>query len=258
LEEQPYFIKSIIRDFYALATMLGPNNCFVLSPDDKARISLGVVAVQKQAAILMRVEHPLQVPDHDFKCGCRHQLIPSVYAICQVVGNRVDEDDGTKGVLYSGPTRVCIRSGLHDSSTAVSHLEDVTEMFQLDQFKQYMCLPSGRAKPVMIVRCDGGGDENLRNEKVIMCCAKHFVNHDLDAFFGVMEAPGRSAYNPSERRMAPLNKPLAGLVLPFAKFGSHLDTKGKIKDGCEELSKQNFQYAGEYLASLWSDMVASH
>ena len=65
----------------------------------------------------------------------------------------------------------------------------------------------------MIVTVDGGPDENPRYEKTISCAVDYFNTHDLDAFFLVTNAPGRSAFNRIKRRVAPLSKELGG-VLP--------------------------------------------
>ncbi|ESN94336.1 hypothetical protein HELRODRAFT_164161 [Helobdella robusta] len=51
-------------------------------------------------------------------------------------------------------------------------------------------------------------------------------------------APGHSAYNAVERRMAPLSHDLSGLILPYDYFGSHLDTNSKTID--PELKKLIF------------------
>lgn len=80
---------------------------------------------------------------------------------------------------------------------------------------------------------------------------KHFRSHDLDGFFLATNAPGRSAYNRVERRMAPLSRELSGVILPHDHFGSHLDSSGKTTD--EELELKNFENAGNVLASIWSN-----
>ena len=61
-------------------------------------------------------------------------------------------------------------------------------------------------------------------------------------------APGCSAYNGIERRMAPLSKELSDLILPHDSVGSHLDDSGKTID--EDLEKQHFRKAGEILAEV--------
>lgn len=72
---------------------------------------------------------------------------------------------------------------------------------------------------------------------------EHFKKYNLDALFIATNAPGRSAYNRVERRMAPLSKRLTGVILPHEHFGSHLDDKGITTD--DNLEKRNFQHAGE-------------
>ena len=59
-------------------------------------------------------------------------------------------------------------------------------------------------------------------------------------------APGRSAYNRVERRMALLSHQLSGLVLPHDTYGSHLNSAKKCID--DELEKKNFAEAGGVLA----------
>lgn len=80
----------------------------------------------------------------------------------------------------------------------------------------------------------------------------HFVSHDLDALFLATNAPGRSAYNRVERRMAPLSNQLAGLVLDHEHYGSHLDSQLRTTDG--ELEKSNFAHAGNTLADVWNEL----
>lgn len=66
-------------------------------------------------------------------------------------------------------------------------------------------------------------------------------------------APGRSAFNRVERRMAPLSRELCGLILDHDHFGSHLDSRGRTIDN--GLERQNFEHAGRTLAELWSSLV---
>lgn len=111
----------------------------------------------------------------------------------------------------------------------------------------------GAVKPVFIITVDGGPDENPRFAKCIDVAIHHFLNHDLDAFFVATYAPRRSAFNPVERRMAPLSRELSGLILPHNKYGSHLNSQGKTID--DELERKNFQNAGEMLADVWNDVL---
>ena len=66
-------------------------------------------------------------------------------------------------------------------------------------------------------------------------------------------APGLSAYNYVERRMAPFSKALAGLVMPHDSCGSHLNPSGETID--PELEKENLKVAGKILPQMWGELV---
>jgi len=104
-----------------------------------------------------------------------------------------------------------------------------------------------------MVTVDGGPDENPRYDKVICVAIHHFPENDLDAMILATNAPGRSAFNGVERRMAPLSRELAGLILPHKHFGSHLDGDGKTVD--EQLERCNFGFAGRTLSEVWSELI---
>lgn len=80
-----------------------------------------------------------------------------------------------------------------------------------------------------------------------------FKKLNLDVYIAMTHAPGMSAYNYVERRMAPLSRELAGVILPHDSFGTHLNASGKTVD--EPLEKSNFRKAGEVLAEIWSNLV---
>lgn len=156
-------------------------------------------------------------------------------------------------VTYSGPTYVSIRSGKHCSSTASSHATDFTRLLDLVAFKHLSKTTEDTVKSRVIFTVDGGPDENPRYSKVIHEAIKHFKTYDLDAIFYATNAPGRSAFNRVERRMAPLSRQLSGLVLPHETFGSHLDSKGCTVN--TDLELKNFAAAGDILAAIWSATV---
>ncbi|ESO03931.1 hypothetical protein HELRODRAFT_172961 [Helobdella robusta] len=216
---------------------------FAAATDDKARVPLGLPAANKQSSILMHLDYRIQLPDHDWVVAKRHKLIPSVYAVCVVKKDHVS---------YSGPTAILIRSGKHDSSTAATHAYNFQTLRGISQFEEVMC--SGNAvKPVVIITIDGGPDENPRYPKTLAAAYHAFRKNDLDAIFIACHAPGHSAYNAVERRMAPLLRELFGLILPHDHFGSHLDASLKTTNA--ELEMANFQKAGEVLAEVWNATV---
>jgi hypothetical protein len=227
-----------------LAEMFGSKAVFVLSQDDKARIPLGLPAANKQAPILMHLEYKVRLPDHDWVVAPKHKLIPSVYAALTF--------DTREKLTYSGPTYIAIRSGKHDSSTAQSHAVDFRSLLQLPAMKCVSCVKdSSSVLPIVIIFSDGGPDENPRYPKTMIQAVNHFKNFDLDCLFISTNASGHSAFNPVERRMAPLSRDLSGLILPHDTYGSHLDEQCRTID--KDLELQNFRKAGETLASVWSE-----
>ncbi|CAH0563025.1 unnamed protein product [Brassicogethes aeneus] len=245
-----HFCVATIRSLETVASILGPDQVFFLSQDDKARVPIGLTAANKQGPLLMHVEYRVSLPDHDWVIAAKHKLIPSVYAGCIIKANDMGRPEA---ITYSGPTYVAVRSGKHSSSTALSHSVDFNRLATLDTFKEIMRNEEGNLKPVVLISSDGGPDENPRYAKVISHAVNHFVEHDLDAIFVFTNAPGRSAFNRVERRMAPLSRELSGLILPHDYYGSHLNAQGKTID--PNLEKNNFQKAGEVLAEVWNSMV---
>ena len=249
-----FFCTATIRQLEEIASLLGPKEVCFISQDDKCRVPIGLTAASSQSPLLMHVQYRVQLPDHDWVVAERHKLIPSVYAGIQIQPNGFGKRDA---VGYSGPTYIAIRSGKHSSSTAFSHALDFDRILDLKEFD--VITRSGldrQVKPVVIFTVDGGPDENPRYQKVIKVAIHHFSENDLDAIFIATNAPGRSAFNRVERKMAPLSKELSGLILPHDHYGSHLDNNGKTIDN--ELEKKNFEFAGKTLAEIWSELVVDN
>ena len=62
-----------------------------------------------------------------------------------------------------------------------------------------------------------------------------------------------SAYNQMERRMAPLSKTSAGLILPYYTLDNHLDSQRRTVE--VDLEKKNIKRAGEVLAEVRNELV---
>lgn len=144
------------------------------------------------------------------------------------------------------------RSGKHSRSTAFSHAKDFERMLEIGQFDKMTRNSQGELKPILVCFVDGGPDENPRYPKTIQVAIHHFVKNDYDARFIATNAPGRSAFNPVERRMAPLSKVLSGLILSHEHFGSHLDKSKKTIDS--ELEERNFFHAQEVLSERFESI----
>ena len=243
------FAHATISHLEEIASLIGPAEVTFSSQDDKARVPLGITAANKQAPMLMHIEYKVQLSDHDFAVASKHKLVPSVIAAISVKENSI----GKQGVTCSGLTYIALRSAKHTSATALDHLTDMKRVCSLPEFTDYLATPDGLPKPVMIVTVDGGPDENPRYTKTIQCAVDYFCTFNLDALFIATNAPGRSAFNRVERRMAPLSHDLAGVVLPPDHFGNHLNSAGETVD--EDLEEENFAHAGKILADIWSKTV---
>lgn len=234
------------------AVTLGPKAVIFISEDDKAKVPLGSTATVRQVRLLMRLDHQVETPDHDFgpgRCVClfvsllihppsRHKLTPSVYAECEITKHHVS---------YRGPTTVRIRSMKHDVSNAATHLEDICEI--LDKKLE--------SQKVVMLCADGGADQGVRHPKVVSTLMKLFLKYDLDAVIKVCYAPRDSAYNICERRMTILTTSIAGTVLKLEEedengrvLHCHLNSSGKTISKVNE--RLNFKAAGELLARIWS------
>ena len=272
------FCTATLNSLVEVASLLGPDEAMFLSQDDKSRVPIGITAANKQAPLLMHVEYRVTLPDHDWVVADRHKLIPSVIAAIEIQRDGLGKREA---VAYSGPTYIGIRSGRHSSSTALSHGLDfnrfvrtivllfyifilvivyndieilINRLLTLPEFDSITKTGSEKSvKPVVIFTVDGGPDENPRYQKVISVAIHHFIEHNLDALFVGTNAPGRSAFNRVERKMAPLSRELSGLILPHDHFGSHLDSAGKTID--VDLEKKNFGFAGKALSEIWSNVV---
>ena len=234
---------------HEICSWFGPEVVSFISVDDKARVPLGITAAKSQAPIVMHMDYKIRLPDHDFAIAERHKLIPSVYAACEIKPNTFKD-----ALTYSGPTYIAIRSGKHDTSNAFTHAQDFEHLLTLPSFES--CVKdtvTGQVKPIVIVSVDGGPDENPRFPKTLSVAVDRFKTHDLDVYVAITHAPGYSAYNRVERRMAPLSRELSGLILPHDSYGTHLNSGGKTID--HDLEKANFQKAGETLANIWSNVI---
>jgi hypothetical protein len=97
-------------------------------------------------------------------------------------------------------------------------------------------------------------NDYTRFPKTLVSAINKFKKYNLDAFFIITQAPGQTAFNVVERRLAALSQDLTGLVLPHDYFGTHLNISGITIDA--ELEKNNLKRTGDVLGEVWSmDMI---
>lgn len=135
-----------IRLVMELCTFIGSQNTMLFSPDDKARVALGIAAASKEQPILMSTEYRVRLPDHDWVVAKKHKLIPSVYVFLTISDEHIG--DSSNGIKNSGPTYISIRSGKHHSSNAHSHASNLRDIINDARFDSYTKTLRGIVKPI--------------------------------------------------------------------------------------------------------------
>ena len=243
------FTFSIKHYLKQVASFFGRMNAFVMSVDDKAKVPIGVTAAKYQSPLVMHMTYEIRLPDHDFVKASKHKLTSSVYAACEIKSASAKSQEE---ITYSGPTYIAIRSYKHDSSTAYSHGYDFNQLVEKPEFQPILKTSKGALKPVGMIFVDGNRTKNPDFPRPLACTAST-LKFDLDALLVLIHAPGMSAYNYVERKMAPLSKELAGLVIPHDSCGTHLDSQQRTID--DEPERANFRKAGEILGKVWPNVI---
>ncbi|CAG8845943.1 7501_t:CDS:2, partial [Gigaspora margarita] len=57
------------------------NYSLIISQDDKAKVSLGILAISRTFRCIQTFNEPITISDYDFPSGSKQKLIPSVYLI---------------------------------------------------------------------------------------------------------------------------------------------------------------------------------
>ena len=131
---------------------------------------------------------------------------------------------------------------MHEFSPTLQFLKwEMREILGVRISPVFVCNP---AYPLVLISVDGVPDEAPKNQPTLAMWTRQFQNHNLDAVFVFTHVPSSSAYNPVERRMAPLSKDTAGVMLPFDTFGCHLDGGNETID---------FEATGKILTEVWSE-----
>ena len=151
----------------------------------------------------------------------------------------------------AGPTYIPIRSAKHDQYNLEAEDIDFDYVLKLKEFEKTARNHVGTIKPIIIMCVDTLDPlDYTRHRKNLYSAINKFKRHNLDAFYIFAQAPGQTAFNIVERRLAALSQDLTGLVLPHDYFGTHLNVYGGTVD--VELEKENFKKTGEVLAEVWS------
>jgi hypothetical protein len=146
-----------------------------------------------------------------------------VYASCVI------DDAGVIG--FAGPTYISIRSAKHDRFTLDGEDIDFDCVVKLKEFENTARNHVGTIKPIIIMSVDSLEPKDYtRYPKTLESAINKFKKYNLDALFIITQAPGQTAFNVVERRLATLSQDLTGLVLPHDYFGTHLNVCGLTVD----------------------------
>ncbi|CAG8796289.1 18542_t:CDS:2, partial [Gigaspora margarita] len=218
-------IKPHINKHYCLASVKAArmlaevyvDDAVIIFQDNKAKVSLDVPAVGRTFKTIQTINEPVLVADHDFLVSSKIKLILSVYLVI--------DPANSNNSLRLDQLAIFIRPEYFVGTSFLTHMSDLQSIISNQQFAAAI-LKEDKVKPVWVLLIDGGPDENPKHLKNIIY-----------------------VYNPVERSMASLSEKLAGIILPINKFGSHLDSQGKVLD--ENLVYKNFEFAGKSLCDIW-------
>ncbi|CAF0719285.1 unnamed protein product [Adineta ricciae] len=243
--EDCHFVNATLQHIKDLAGTFGNECVFYLIQDRKASVRIGRPSARGRSPFIMHLDY--QTSTTNLTSSIPHQLKPTVYASCFI-------DEG--GVLnYAGPTYISIRSEKYDRFTSESEDVDFDCIVKLKEFERTARNHIGTIKPIIIMGVDSlEPTDYTRLPSTLTSAINKFKKYNLDALFIVAQAPGQTAFNVVERRLASLSQDLTGLVLPHDYFGTHLNVSGVTINS--ELEKNNLKRAGDVLGEVWNmDMI---
>ena len=203
--------KNYLKD---IAFLFCAENMFVVPVDDKAKVPIGVTAATKQSPLVMHFNYDIRLPGyHDFVKATKHELKLSVYATPEIFATSLKV---IPKVSYLCPTFIPI------GRTTYSHGRDFDHFLESKQF-QCVAKVVNEAKPIAMIFSDGRPDENPHFPNALNVFIHHFKEHKFDVLLVSIHAPAMSAYYQVQTQMLPLNKALAGLILPYNASANHLD-----------------------------------
>ncbi|CAF2145043.1 unnamed protein product [Rotaria magnacalcarata] len=249
--EDCHFVSGTLQYIKDLAGTFGNDCVFYLVQDNKASIRIGRSAARGSAPLIMRLDYQISTANSTpIPASVRHQFKPIVYASC------ILDENGT--ITNAGPTYIAVRSAKHDQTIINCEETDFDRVVKLKEFERTARNHVGEIKPIIIMNVDSINPMDFtRFRKTLNLSIKKFKKYNLDAFILVTQAPGQTAFNIVERRLALLSHDLSGLVLPDNFFGTHLNISGLTVDA--ELEKMNFKKTGDVLAEVWNmNMIDGH
>ena len=170
-----WFVSKSMEHAEELASPLGPALTSFIRQDDKAHVSVGVAATNKQTALLISVKYEAHLPDHDFIIAPKHKLTPAVIGLREVRDTRLADGKKVKDSVH---TVIQVKSLKHTPSNASAQIEAFDNMVKTEEMSK---LSDRSTKPILILirdRNDGLQFLPTRNKLISI-----FKEHDLDYNF---------------------------------------------------------------------------
>ncbi|CAG8791896.1 5087_t:CDS:2, partial [Gigaspora margarita] len=217
-------MKPHIDEHYCLASVktlaeVFVDNAIIISQDDKAKVSLDVLAVGRTFKTIQTINEPVSVADYDFSVGSKMKLIPSIYLIIDLVNSN--------NSFCLSQLAIFFRPKYFVGTMLLTHMSDLESIIFNQQFA-IAIMKENKVKPVWVLLVDGEPDENPKYMKNII---------------------QQSAYNSVKHSMASLFEKLAGIMLSIDEFRSHLDSQEKVLN--KDLAYKNFEFARKSLCDIW-------
>ncbi len=162
--------------------------CNIVCIDDKHSIKCGepgypVAAVDRGKQVLVAIDKPFVVSDHDFT---KAKITPSVSLVCDIPMSMEES-------FYRGMVCVGLKDSIFQPSSPFRHGAELYNLLQMI------------SKPILCLYSDGGPDHRVTYLSVQLSLICLFRALDLDYLIAARTAPHNSFRNPVERIMSLLN-----------------------------------------------------
>ena len=188
------------------------------SLDDKHKVPVGdpgypVASVDRRKKVLVSVNKPFMVGDHDFT---RNSFTPSVALFIEI-------PESINGSFYHGQVCVGIKDSVFETSSTYRHTTELNNLLTMQN----------DSNPMLLLYTDGRPDHRVNFLSVQLSYVALFLTRDLDYLVAVRTPPYNSWKNPAERVMSELNLALQTVGIMRQKMSSA--TLEKILEGCNSM-----------------------
>ena len=189
-----------------------------VSLDDKHKVPVGdpgypVASVEQGKKVLIFINKPFMVGDHDFTCS---SLTPSVALFIEI-------PESIDGSFYHGQVCVGIKNSVFEASSIYRHTTELNNLLTTQN----------DSNPILLLYTDGGPDHQVNFLSVQLSYIALFLTCDLDYLVAVRTLPYNSWKNSAERVMSEPNLALQAVGVLRQKMSTA--TFEKVLKGCNSM-----------------------